>query len=244
MNRGCLARDTIVQLDNTLFFVGNDYGVYRLDGLTPRLISKPWVVRGLRNETPTEIVGSKMEYDGHSFYILRGQNGCYVYDAAFGEWYLWRSLEAPSWEWSMIVEASGNLYAASRTHARFVQLSREFESDYKPDASTYGTEIVLEWSAHLPVLGGRRAIPSIRVDGTKGRGAGADVTQDAYIEMALSKDNGITKTAYRRRSIGKQGEYLKRAIWRLNGRAREPQAIAFFRSNDPMIINGVAVGED
>lgn len=244
MNRGCLARDTIVQMDNTLVFVGDDYSVYRLNGLTPQIISKPWLTRKLRGESASDLVASRMEYEGHSFYCLNGANGCYVYDALTGEWFLWKTYLTNTWEWSQIIEAAGNHYAISRTGARFSQLSRDYVSDYQADASTFGTEIVIEWTAHLPVMGGRAPISSIRIDGTKGRGAASNVNLDAYVAMALSKDNGITLGTYRSRSVGKQGEYSKRAIWRQNGRAREPQVVCYFRSNDPQIINGVVIGED
>jgi len=237
IQRGCLSKHTIQQLDNTLFWVGDDYNVYRLNGLTPQLLSKPWLSRKLRAENIADLVATRMEFEGHSFYILNGANGCYVFDALTGEWFLWKSYGQNTLEWAQIVEASGSHFAISRLGSSFVQLGREFATDL-------GVEIVLEWTAHLPVLGGRKAIPSIRVDGTKGRGSAADVNADAFISMALSKDNGITVGNYRPHSIGKQGEYRKRAIWRQNGRAREPQVIAFFRSNDPMMVNGVAVGED
>lgn len=244
MNRGCLARDTIAQLDNTLFFVGDDYAVYRLNGLVPQMISPAWVARKLRSETASNLVASVMELEGHSFYILNGANGCYVYDASTGSWIVWETLEESTYEWAYIVEASGNHYAASRLGARFAQISRDYTSDYKAAVGTFGTEIVAEWTAHLPVMGGRKPIPSIRVDGTKGRGSASDEFEDGYIAMALSKDGGITRGNYRLRSIGSQGEYSKRAIWRQNGRAREPQAVAFFRTNDPQYISAVAVGED
>jgi hypothetical protein len=237
INRGCLARDTIAQLDNTLFWVGDDFGVYRLNGLTPALISKPWLSRRLRAENKADLVASYMEIESHSFYVLSGANGCYAYDASTGEWFLWKSYGQNTLEWSQIVEASGDHFAISRLNSAFAQLSRDYVTDL-------GTEIIIEWTAHLPVLGGRKAIPSIRVDGAKGRGSVADANVDAHVSMALSKDNGITLGNYRERSIGKQGEYRKRAIWRQNGRAREPQVIAFFRSNDPQFVNGVAVGED
>ncbi len=244
MNRGCIARDTIVQMDNTLFFVGDDYSVYRLNGLTPQMVSKPWVTRRLRAESPGDLVASRMEYEGHAFYILNGANGCYAFDAMSQEWFLWKTYNSDTWEWSQIIEASGNHYAISRSAARFAELSRSYEGDYQASAATYGTEIVVEFTAHLSVQGGRKAIPTIRIDGTKGRGSGSNVNADAYVSMALSKDNGLTRGTYRERSIGKQGEYRKRAIWRQNGRAREPQVIAFFRSNDPQIVNAVIVGSD
>lgn len=275
VQRGCLSKHTIQQLDNTLFWVGDDYGVYRLNGLTPQLVSKPWLSRRLRAENTEDLVASYMELEGHSFYILNGVNGAYAYDASTGEWFLWKSYEENTLEWSQIVEAAGDHFAISRLDADFAQLSRDYVTDGQAvtttnpadtlvttggdtlvttsgdtlvtvatQTTTYGQEIVIEWTAHLPVIGGRKAIPSIRVDGTKGRGNANLPNEDAYISMALSKDNGITLGNYRERSTGKQGEYQKRAIWRQNGRAREPQVICFFRSNDPHLVNGVSVGED
>lgn len=244
MNRGCLARDTIAQLDNTLFFVGDDYAVYRLNGLTPVIVSKPWVARALRLENASDLVASYMELEGHSFYILSGVNGCYVYDVMSQEWFIWKTQAQDTWEWSQTIEAAGNHYSISRLNARFVQLSREYTSDYKATATSIGNEIIFEWTAHLPVISGRRAIPSIRVDGTKGEGAYNDGQTAGEISMALSKNGGKSTGNYRSRSTGKQGEYETRTIWRQNGRAREPQVVAFFRSNDPMHINAVVVGED
>ena len=246
IQKGCLARDTIVQLDNTLFWVGEDYDVYRMNGLTPVSIldENNWVSIRLRLENPADLVCAKYERDGQKFYKINGRFGCYVYSLKKQKWFSWTTYEDDTWEWSQIVEADGEHYAISRLGARFAQISTDYDSDMKTSALAYGTEIVWEVSAHLPVIGSRREIPSIRVDGTKGRGSGPDPNQDGIIAMALSKDNGITVGNYRPRSTGKQGEYKKRTIWRQNGRASEPQVIAFFRSNDPHLLTAVAVGED
>lgn len=239
IQRGCLARDTIVQLDNTLFWVGENYEVYRMNGLTPQSVigDNTWVSRRLRLENSADLVASKLEMDGQSFYVLNGLLGCYVYSIKMQEWFLWKTYEQDTWEWSQIIAVGGDHFAISRLGSNFAHLSRTYITDR-------GGEIVWEASAHLPVIGDREPIPSIRMDGTKGRGSAADVTADAYVSMALSKDNGNTIGNYRERSIGKQGEYKKRAIWRQNGRAREPQVIAFFRSNDPAMLTAIAVGED
>ncbi|MEO0975969.1 MAG: hypothetical protein AAFY24_01870 [Pseudomonadota bacterium] len=277
IQRGCLARDTIVQLDNTLFWVGENFEVYRMNGLTPQSVigENTWVSRRLRLEAPADLVASKLEIDGQSFYVLNGRLGCYVYSIKMQTWFLWKTYEQETWEWSQIVAVGGDHFAISRLNADFGQLSREYVTDgaavtttnetdtlvttsgdtlittsgdtlvtVATSTTTYGQEIVWEVSAHLPVIGGRKPIPSIRVDGTKGRGNANLPNEDAYISMALSKDNGNTLGNYRDRSIGKQGEYKKRAIWRQNGRAREPQVIAFFRSNDPAMLTAIAVGED
>lgn len=244
IDRGCLARDTIVQMDNTLFWVGEDFSVYRLSGLTPMLISKPWISKRLKLEDPADLVASKMEFDGHSLYKLSGRLGEYVFDNLTQKWVLWRSYGEDTFEFGQTVTVRSEHFAISRFFASAAKLGRNYETDFQPGGSNFGTEIVWELSAHLPVMGGREKIVSIRIDGTKGRGSSADVNQDAIIAMALSKDNGRTRSNYRDRSTGRQGKYKKRSIWRRNGRTREPQVIAFFRSNDPHIINAVAVNED
>ena len=244
IQRGCLSAQTIEKLDNTIFFVGDDYTVRRINGLVAQIVSQPWVTRALRRENKADLIASTMEIDNHTFYILNGKLGCYVFDLSTNLWTKWQTYNKNSYDWAYVIEAAGNHYAGSREDGRFAELSRSFLSDYQSDATTFGTEIVLEFSAHLPTLGGRGPIPSIRIDGTKGRGSSADVNQEAIIEMRLSKDDGNTWGDWRPRSSGRQGQYGRRVIWRQNGRAREPQVIAHFRTNDPHLITGVAVGED
>ncbi|MEL7445568.1 MAG: packaged DNA stabilization protein [Pseudomonadota bacterium] len=244
IQRGALARDTIKLLDNTLFFVADDYTVRRIAGQVAQIVSEPWVVRELRKETPSDLIASVMEYENHSFYILNGLNVCAVYDVATGSWALWKTYGSETFEYPYIVEASGDLFAASRSTSRFVELSRSYASDYQPYAGTYSTPIVWEHTAHLPVMGGRKPIASIRHEGTTGLGSAANNAADNIVSMRLSKDGGRNWGPWRDRSAGKIGEYDKRLIWNQNGRAREPQIIAHFRGNDNRQTTGVMVGED
>ncbi|MEM8615308.1 MAG: hypothetical protein AAGF20_00080 [Pseudomonadota bacterium] len=245
IQRGCLARDTIKLLDNTLFFVADDYTVRRIDGVVTRVVSVPWVVRALEAENPSDLIASVMEVENHSFYIINGVKCCLVYDIPTQEWIGFQTYGSDTWAPTRIIQVGSQLYAAGRNDKTFVQLSRSYVSDNQADAGTFGTEIVVDFTAHVSVPGGRPAIPSIRLDGVRGRGAASDVTQEAMVEMALSKDGGNTFGPWRSRSLGRQGQYGRRPpIWRQNGRANEEQLIMRFRSNDFAAVTAVALGED
>lgn len=248
IDRGAAARDTIEKLDNTLFFVGDDLAPYRLSGLVPQMLTpdEPWVAELLKDEEPASLVATTLEFGAHKFYIIRSSVGTFVYSLMRDTWVLWETKGLDVWEWAEIVRSSTKSFAISGNNARFAELSRDYEGDYKSTATSIGTEIITEWTAHLPVLGDRRKLVTVRVDGTKGRGSANNSFAAGEISMAMSKDGGrsITTAGYRSRSTGAVGEYCARTIWRRNGRTKEPQVVLFFRSNDPGAVTGVAVNED
>ncbi|MEM8615489.1 MAG: packaged DNA stabilization protein [Pseudomonadota bacterium] len=244
IQRGCLARDTIRLVDNSLIFVADDYTVRRIEAGSARILSKEWVARLIANESPGDLIASVMEYDNHTFYVLNGLNFCLWFDVATGLWTRHSSFDQASWQWGYVLQDGGQFYGLDRTNGRFAEISRSYESEYKADASTAGDPLLWEMSAHLPVQSGRKAIKSVRLDSNKGRGASDDPFEDAIVEMALSKDGGNIYGPWRKRSLGTQGQYSQRAIWRRNGRARDPMTVMRFRGTDPMIITGVSVNAD
>ena len=60
IQRGCLSAQTIEKLDNTIFFVGEDYTVRRINGLVAQIVSQPWVTRALRRENKADLIASTM----------------------------------------------------------------------------------------------------------------------------------------------------------------------------------------
>lgn len=88
--RGCAARDTIVQDDNGLFFLGNDRIFYRLDGDTPKRISSHAVETALAGYTTiTDAFCLIYDIDGHKFLVLTfpSENASWSLDLATGAWH-------------------------------------------------------------------------------------------------------------------------------------------------------------
>ena len=247
IKRGALARDTIVELDNTLFFIGNDYVVYRLNGLTPQALNTPndtWVTRHLLNTAASDIVCSRMESEGHSFYLINTPDKCIVYDVATSTWQIRKTYGSDTWEWLYHVANDGKFYAANED-TTLVELSRSYKSDRMADASTFGTHIVREFTAHLPVKAGKPPVGQVRVEGTKGIGLSTGQGSNPLLEMSISRDQGNTFEAWRSRSLGLIGNYSARTSWEQNGRAGPEQTVLYFRWSDPVgfLPSRVAIGE-
>jgi hypothetical protein len=104
-DRGCLGADTIQNLDNTLFFVGDDAKVYRIASV-PERISTPAIEERLRNRTDDPSAWS-FAWEGHLFYILRIPGvGTYAYDAQTQVWSEFASFGATVWAPHMGVSLS------------------------------------------------------------------------------------------------------------------------------------------
>jgi hypothetical protein len=246
IDRGALARDTIVKLDNTLFFIGEDRSVYRMNGLVPQLINDkdPWITRYLQGVDAGDVTCSAIETEAHKFYVIHTPLKCVVYDVASAGWHIRKTYGSETWEWQYHVHDAGKFYAANAS-TTLVELSRSYKSDRMADADTFGTEIVHEFTAHLPVKMGAEPIGQIRIEGTKGIGLSTGQGSSPLCQMAISRDKGNTYGGFRDRSLGQIGKYLARTSWEQNGLAVPEQTVLHFRWSDPVgfLPSRVAIGE-
>jgi hypothetical protein len=91
---------TIVKLNNTIFWLGNDRRVYSMHGNRPTPISTPWVEKYLETATAqgVTIYGSAFLHDGVQYYCLSGFNNtagtakeALVCNLETGLWHRWGS---------------------------------------------------------------------------------------------------------------------------------------------------------
>lgn len=82
--RGCLARNTVADMDNTIYFMGDDKIVYRINGYSPERISDHSIEAELDDVSNTEIDDASAftyTHHGHFFYCLSAGTKTWVYDA-------------------------------------------------------------------------------------------------------------------------------------------------------------------
>lgn len=246
ITRGAMARDAIVKLDNTLFFIGDDRAVYRLNGLTPQILNAndAWVTRYLQTVDAADVVCASMETEAHKFLFIWTPGKLIAYDVATNTWQIRKTYGSDTWEWLHHVANDGRFFAANGSDA-LVELSRAYKSDRMADASTFGTEIVHEFTAHLPTKSGRPPIGQVRVEGTKGIGLSTGQGSSPVLQMAISRDKGNTFGPFRDRGLGAIGEYSARTSWEQNGLAGPEQVVLWFRWSDPVgfLPSRVAIGE-
>lgn len=118
IERGCMSRDTVHALDNTLFWLGEDGLVYRLSD-TPQRVSTSAVEDRIanRSDLPSAFVFTSY---GHKFYVLRvpGQ-GTFAFDASTGGWSEFATNDAINWRPHVGLDTSGGSFCADSTGAVF-----------------------------------------------------------------------------------------------------------------------------
>lgn len=245
VQRGCLCRDAIQILQNTVIFVAEDRSVCQLVGVEPTIISEPWVVRALKGVNANDIIASAYEDENHAFYCLNTPNDCMVFDMATQAWHKRQSDGSTGWDWSRIQSEGDAIYAAKRTGSTFVELSREYATDEQADASTLGNDITREFTAHINHDGGRPSLGAIHLEGSKGRGNASGDGSDPLAGLRISKDNGNTWKSRKTRKLGAQGAYDERTKWERNGRGKRPQTVLWFDVDEPVKfdVTGVVWGQ-
>lgn len=92
-----VARRTVAKLENSVFFVGHDFRVYRLRGYQPEVISTPWVDQYLRDNVVrldgwTTMYGGAYVLDGRPYYFVTFIDGgedpnTFTYCVTTGLWH-------------------------------------------------------------------------------------------------------------------------------------------------------------
>jgi hypothetical protein len=239
--RGAISRASITQLDNTVFFVGDDRIVYRIGDGLERLTSHAvedalsqvaWADRAA-------IRGRAYAQDGHTFYVLDvpGQ-GTFAFDLATGLWHQRRSWGLTLWGGDVIADVEGEWLIGSRTDGTIYKLDRDvFTEGFGP--------LEREATAGVPVMSGRPIAQSVSLDIQTGDGPLTGQGATPQVMLDYSDDLGRTWSNEIRRSFGETGEYNTRVTWRRLGRMKAPGRIYRFRVTDPVrtVIHGARIDE-
>ncbi len=110
--RGCMARDTALQFDNSLFWVGNDGNVYRYANI-PTIISDNGLAQRIRQRTG-ELSACVVEADMHKHYVLKipGQ-GSFGYDPSTQQWCEFSTYEKTEWAGGSSMQIADRWYVGS-----------------------------------------------------------------------------------------------------------------------------------
>lgn len=223
---GCFNGDTVVKMDNSIFWVANDYTVRRLVGVTPERVSTHALEQFLTTVDLTTARAYSYSQDGHFFYVLSFSTGCWVYDATTKEWHERSSYPNAYYIWQTCGQAHGRQYVGDAYSGAVGYF----------DPNTY-TEVGAlqraEWT-YQPVYAEGRLAFHKRLEVILETGVGLTTGQgsDPEMMMAYSDDGGITFTNLPNRSIGPLGHYKDRAIW--NGLGSAPQRVYRGAISDPV----------
>ena len=221
---GCAAPYSIAKMDNGLFWLGKDARgqgiVYRANGYTGQRVSThavEWQIQQYDNMS--DAIGYTYQQDGHSFYVLifPQADTTWVYDAATQAWH----------------ERGGftnGEFTRHRSNCQAFFQGDVLVGDYQ-NANVYAFDLenysdngsiqkwLRSWRA-LPTDQNnlkRTAQHSLQLDLETGVGLTLSQGSDPQVMLRWSDDGGHTWSSEKWVSIGKIGEYYRRAIWRRLG---------------------------
>lgn len=86
--RGCIAQNSVVQANNTLFWLDNDRRFIRLEGRTPRIISTPFDKLISSFNTVNDAIAHDVRVEGKNFYVINfpSENETLCYDYFLDSW--------------------------------------------------------------------------------------------------------------------------------------------------------------
>jgi hypothetical protein len=221
---GCAAAYSLAKMDNGLFWLGKDARgqgmVYRANGYSGQRISThaiEWHIQQYGDLS--DAIGYTYQQDGHSFYVLifPSADTTWVYDVATQAWH-----ERAGF-------ANGD-FTRHRSNCQAFFGTKVMVGDYQ-NGNVYSFDLddysdngsiqkwLRSWRA-LPTGQNnlkRTAHHSLQLDCESGVGLNLGQGSDPEVMLRWSDDGGHTWSNEHWVSIGKIGEYYRRAIWRRLG---------------------------
>lgn len=166
-DRGCASRDTIAKLDNSIFWLGDDGIVYRLNGYAAQPVSTRALDQQLSRYNLAQAFAFVWEDRGHKVYYLTFPDGqTFGYDVVTGLWHRRESFGLDRWRLTHVVEWSGKKYGGD------FQTGRIFLIDW--DYHLEGSEEIISERVSPALIDNqsRLGIPSAELVFDTGQGPG------------------------------------------------------------------------
>lgn len=219
---GCVARDSICAIGNTVAWVDNRNVVNILNSYQPHPIASTELTALLQSaSTSSDIYSFAYESQGHIFYAVTSPSlrKTMVYDIKTTLWHQTADY------WNDVGFIESNVAVMERYKQTFLAGEKYSGKIYKLNANTYtrggvGIKRLFTTANYInehKFVGINRL--ELRVDA--GYGSSTGEGQDPYIEMRYSNDGGHTWSDFIAKSLGAQGVYNKQVEWRRLGSARE-----------------------
>lgn len=230
-DKGCRSRDTIVKLDNTAFWVGNDSIVYRGEN-APVRVSEHGIEELIG--ASVNVTAFAFSWVGHLFYVLQLDAGTFAYDVATKQWHQLESYDRDRWRVNSVVRVGLDYIAGDDGTGQLWKLTPDVYTD---DGAPISCEFtVLENSPGF--------IDNVSVDCSTGTLPSPDA-EPGRLEMRTSRDGGKTWLAWRRCPLGVQGKTRTRAVFRRVGLVDQGNMVLHFRLTDtvPLRVSYVRIND-
>ena len=190
----------------TIFWIGSDKTVRRLDGRTGTRISTFAIEDAIKGWSDVSLtIGTAHVWQGHLFIVFRNPDGCIVWDQATQLWHERQSYNSDTWQVAHYAYAFGkHLYGGSKLYEL---------GGYDEDGAVLPFEMVTPW---LDNQGERFSVTEVEVRMEAGTGS---LTLNPKISLSRTEDGEYFNTPLPR-VFGKQGERFRTVKWGPQGQSR------------------------
>jgi len=222
LTKGCIARDTIQNINDSYYFLGSDKEFYRINGGQLEIISDSNISNQINLiDDVSDAESGVYEKGRHKFYIVtfRIGNKTLVYDTLTNVWHEWASFSNGFFS---AFNGRGFCFVFGK---RLMGDSRngniyELKDDVYSDAGE-----ILKWQATSPPIHNNNEwqfFSRFYLDFESGVGLLSGQGIDPQVMLQYSDDGAINFTNPVNRSIGKLGDYTNYgAEWRMLGRSKQ-----------------------
>jgi len=210
---GCVAAESPIKADNTLFWLDDKRIARRLADLTPQRISTHAIEERWQDYDVVDDAFSVVYYhEGHLFWALSfpTENATWEYDIATGEWHERSSrLNGLEKVWRVTTQIwcyGKNIVGDSRSG----KLGKIDPNTY----TEWGDMLRMEWTYPSVYADGRRAFHKrLQIEFEMGVGLTTGQGSNPQVLLYVSDNGGVSFTALPTRSMGQIGQYRYRSIW-------------------------------
>ena len=209
---GCLAQDSVAEIDEKLIWVAHDGTVRMTDGGYGGIqISNHGVERAIAAETnKSRMIATTWSMEGHHFYNLSGSTFSYQFDTKTGSWSERKSYGLNRWRVNKVVEFNGQLVAGDYANGKIygqvpLDGSRVMSKDtFDEDGSPLIMETILP-PVHAWPNGLIFDAMYIDVVPGVGRNTTDDHSRDPRLMLDWSQDGGRSFSTQRTYKLGVDG---------------------------------------
>lgn len=232
-DKGALARDSAVDLDNSVFWVGHDGIVYRGDS-TPKRVSDHGIEERIAESDAADISAWAFPWFGHNFYVLNTSQGTFFFDVATQQWTSAVSYGRPRFRAAMGLLYGRTIIAGDDETNQIWALDATSMTDDDVPIERYFTVIITDSGF----------IDNISLDCSIGEVADNNIPP-GIIEMRTSRDDGQNFLPWKQKTLGKQGHTRAIPNFRKLGFVDQGNMLIQFRITDarPSRISYIKVNE-
>jgi len=216
MQRGCGGRFTVANLDNTVYWLGDDGIFYRLNGYAPERISTRPIEQAIRGLNWDQCFAFTWESAGHKVCYWTFPDGTtWGYDVSAQEWSRRASYGLHRWRPASMTFWNGKWYAGD------FQTGTLWEVDW--DYMLEGTQEFISERVTGVLIDNQNLfmVPRVELLMQVGQESTPMSNPDNAVRIQYSDDCGNTWSNWDESPIGLVGEYETRVVFTRQGRSRQ-----------------------